>query len=141
VTGFEDVIPMLGWALFAIGLVIAFTLASRFIESIKNLRTGNLFAGAAEEKEAEGLWYNIGQVLRLLLYFFVFLAAATILNYLLTSPANTSIYDQILDPSTGFTVPIVGLVVAMYLIKMTPYLMGRAMKSVGPEDEHDTMYK
>lgn len=134
--GFEDVINYLGWGLLAVGLIVAIIVVSRIREALAGVsvkKFGEIFVGSEQDRQEEGMFYWLVQLARTGLFLVTVYVGVSILLYLLNSPPDQTIYDQILSPSSGVPQSIVILTVAMYAFKTVPRLMHRAERAQSKE--------
>ena len=135
---FSEVIPFY-WAIpISLGLIGLAMLIAWFGKALKSLRkwSKNVKGGfqgyfdvRRSEREAEGVWWYFSQFTHVILIGFVLYGAYIIFNYLLTSPPDTTIYEDILGPE-GIVIPVVTLIVIYFVLRTAPYIV----RSVGGDE-------
>ena len=118
-----DVIPYFGWIVFGVTIVIAAVLLGRFVLGLRGF-TAKYRAAKNEEREAEGGFWYIAEVLHILLIIAVIIIAFRFLNYFISAPADNSIYIGILGT---WTAPVVALIVLYYIVKIIPHVVNQSM--------------
>lgn len=123
-----SIVPYLTWGLLGIGIVLLVYLLSKFIPYARSaLRREpgaivGLLGEERQEREREGLFWYLAQVVRVFLFATVIYVGFVILDYLFTSPPNASIFDLVLG---AWTIPVVVLVLAYWALKTIPYFTRR----------------
>lgn len=127
---FPDVIPYFMWGIFGAALIMLLIVVSRLVGVLRTWFGKDNTRDA--ERQAEGVWWFVSEALHILLIVIVFIVGFTIVDYLLTSPPDTSIYDLVLGT---WTTPMVVLIVVYFAFKTLPYMMKKAFGRSQVKDE------
>jgi len=121
---FADVVPYFLWGLVGVAIILFVFTISRMIEVwrswVTQRSTGEQAAEQAADQRREGIWWYIGEMIHVLLIIDLLIVALIILDYLINSPANVSIYTLVLGT---WTVPTVLAIVLYYFVKIIPYAL------------------
>jgi len=138
---FSDFIPWFSFLLFAIALIVTALILPPFIARLRRLYANLMSSTKAaskwpaeklreirEEREQVGTLWFFAEIAHILVLGTIFFAFFTILDYLITSPPNTSIFDLVLG---RYLLPTVSGIGVTFMLKSVGLLWNRHIKGAG----------
>jgi mannose/fructose/N-acetylgalactosamine-specific phosphotransferase system component IIC len=127
----DDVVPFFTWGLLGVAILLLFVFLAHFFSVAKQFifRTADNVRGEGlkerqVEREQEGVWWWVAEILAFLIIIVMLIVGVSVVNYLVNSPPDVSIYSLVLQ----WAFPLVLLTIMYFAFKTVGQIQYRALE-------------